>query len=764
MTDFIVGSRCLQRTVPASGVGRFVIPIVEELHRRGRLTAMVFDAELGPPPTHAVAVPAEIWVPSTRLAVRRLARSASPVYLAPWDDTDPSTADDHRAAGLPIASLVDAVRRTEPHTDGLVRSHGAPSMIRTASVVLTTSPGARRVAIDTLDLDPDRVVDIGVGLPRGLAPTDAPTTVAWRVHELIPAIDRPFALAIGDDAEPRIVRALFDAWSRLPNAARNGFRLVVASRSGAVTPHIGWLARTTSTSARSIVSASGLTDQALRMIQHGARLSIDIDDRAERAPMSALSAMATGTPTIVSSESALAPEVGPRAIVDLARPEEMARAIGAALTDDDVRRHLLEVGKLVTAPRTWLRAVDALEHAVTEATSTATHQFSTRARLALVGPFRPSRTGVGDYNTRLVRALQAHADVDCFVDGDWKTADVAGAAAFPISDLGRTRRPAEYDAVFVVIGNSAFHAESYDVLARCDAFAWFHEINLAALHAVRAHMRCPEEPAAYLRAMLRRCYGDEARQPTTMDDHHVLGRERFFMAADAARSARRTIVSSAHSRTLLELDSGGMLPTSPIVLPLAFPAVTRRPGRSGRAERPTIVSLGMLDEVKRPGVLVEAVAKLPAARRPRLVFAGPEALREPDRFRNDVRRLGIECEVTVTGWLSDDDYRAAIDQADLVVQLRSMSYGESSAAVVDAIAAGCAVVTSVAAFAGLPAGIVHNVAEDVSADDLAAVLGGLLDDDEEREQLGRAARTHAEGWSFDDLAATILEIASEPPT
>jgi glycosyltransferase involved in cell wall biosynthesis len=244
-------------------------------------------------------------------------------------------------------------------------------------------------------------------------------------------------------------------------------------------------------------------------------------------------------------------------------------------------------------------------------------------------------------------------------------------------------------------------------------------------------------------------------------DQYELANEGFLMAADAAAQAVFSIVSSGVAAKLLTVDTAGTVRPAPAVLPLAFPdvdATSLRPPRSTMGGRPLIVSLGRVHEIKRPEVLIDAVSHMAPERRPSLVFAGPDALRDSRAFWEHVRSRGLlEC-VSVTEWLTDDEYADWIRRADVVVQLRERSYGESSAAVTDAMAFGRAVVTSVAGCSDFPPGVHVQVAQDVTADALEQELAPLLFDPARRASLEDGARSFAREWSFDRVAAELVNL------
>ena len=92
------------------------------------------------------------------------------------------------------------------------------------------------------------------------------------------------------------------------------------------------------------------------------------------------------------------------------------------------------------------------------------------------------------------------------------------------------------------------------------------------------------------------------------------------------------------------------------------------------------------------------------------------------------------------------------------MQLRAHSHGESSAAVLDALACGVPVVTSVASCAELPSDAVTMVNQHAPPADIAAAIEGLLTDADRRERAAKAGLDYASSWGIDAVADALLRV------
>ena len=107
---------------------------------------------------------------------------------------------------------------------------------------------------------------------------------------------------------------------------------------------------------------------------------------------------------------------------------------------------------------------------------------------------------------------------------------------------------------------------------------------------------------------------------------------------------------------------------------------TRRGAPSAcRSTGPSPASLGVVTPAKRVGKVLEALASLPAARRPFLFVGGAVAGGDP--LQRYVKEHGLAGDVAFGGHLSEEDFWRAASAADFAVNLRHPTMGETSGAV-----------------------------------------------------------------------------------
>jgi glycosyltransferase involved in cell wall biosynthesis len=158
---------------------------------------------------------------------------------------------------------------------------------------------------------------------------------------------------------------------------------------------------------------------------------------------------------------------------------------------------------------------------------------------------------------------------------------------------------------------------------------------------------------------------------------------------------------------------------------------------------------------KRPDLLVDAAAMSGCD----LAFVGacPPFLAEVIGHRARIR--GCEDRVQVVGAVDNANWRHWIDQAALAVQLRDTASGETSAALLEALAAGLPVLTNVDSAEEYPAGTVSLLASP-EPEEVAARIMSVAGSGSELEALSAAGQSFAEAHQFDRLAEALISIVT----
>jgi len=374
-------------------------------------------------------------------------------------------------------------------------------------------------------------------------------------------------------------------------------------------------------------------------------------------------------------------------------------------------------------------------------------------RIAYWSPLPPMRSGIADYSAELLPVLARQLEVELIVPEGWRPAGpglagLAGLAAHPERALPGLLAAGRFDAVLYQLGNNRdYHASIYRALLEHPGVVAMHEYVLH--HLVRDLTLHAGDPAAYVREM-RYAYGltGEAVARRCLATGVPLDPWSYPLFERVVDRSLGVLVHNQFTRRRVEASR-----------PLARLAVV--PSHFSLGERPlpetaaaraalglapdafVVASFGFLTAAKRPRQLLRAFARL-RRRVPRAVLLLVGEVSPHFDFAA-VARPELMAGVTVTGHLDLERFLVHMAAADVAVNLRHPTAGETSGTFIRLLGLGKAVIVSrVGAFAEVPEGCCAQVDLDEGEEDLlVAVLERLEADPELRRAMGDNARRWA---------------------
>ena len=380
-------------------------------------------------------------------------------------------------------------------------------------------------------------------------------------------------------------------------------------------------------------------------------------------------------------------------------------------------------------------------------------------RLAYFSPFPPARSGIADYSAELVPYLAEHLELELFVDEGVRVDEsltsrfpVRGDRAFPaLWEAGR------YDAVLYHVGNNPdFHARTWTMLQRIPGIVVLHEAMLH--HLVRGMTLARGDLEGYVEEM-RYAYGKTGevlarRSLDTGIPLDVWSYPLFERVVDAslglivhndctgdrvlASRPETRIVKIPHHLSLRELEGlpGGTSPPS---------RDTARAALGILPDAFVVASFGFITPAKRLDVALRAFARLRQEVPHAVYLLVGEVSPHYDFAGILTASLAPGAPgVTVVGHTELDRFLLYMLAADVTINLRYPSAGETSGTLIRLLGMGKPVVVShTGAFSEIPDDCCAKIDLDETEEELlAAVLRRLATDEPLRRRMGENARRH----------------------
>jgi glycosyltransferase involved in cell wall biosynthesis len=397
-------------------------------------------------------------------------------------------------------------------------------------------------------------------------------------------------------------------------------------------------------------------------------------------------------------------------------------------------------------------------------------------RIAYCSPVNPIASGISDYSEELIPYLGQYAEVVVYIEDGVRPANAAlrqSVDVRPISRYARDQRRRRYDATLYHMGNSAAHLAIWHTARHHPGVIVLHDFVLHhfMLQYLVTHQRTP----ARYRAQAQQRYGAAGARVADQMLHGRFTEAAFGMPfCDDVVAAAEGLV--CHSRYVAQRVAA-LRPTLPLAMvPMGVPpaaTVDRAAARHALGLHDAtlvLASFGHINPYKRTDVVLRAMrALLAEGRDVHYLLVG--SISPHYDVRQAVARAGLRDHVTITGYVAHDAFATALAAADVCINLRHPTAGETSASLLRLLGAGKpTLVTATGAFTELPAAVAAQV--DLDESELALVCEYcrmLADQPALARGMAAAARRHvAEAHTLPGAARAMMAFLAqryswEPP-
>lgn len=629
--------------------------------------------------------------------------------------------------------------------------------LKRADLLLAISESSRQEAIDYLGYPADRALNISTAADvhfRRMELSDSERDALFARY----CIAKPFVMYTGGIDHRKNIEGLIRAFGKLPAKMRRKHQLVVicSMRSGDDL-RLRQVATEAGLAADELVLTGFIPEEDLIALYSACKLFV-FPSWHEGFGLPALEAMSCGAPVIAGNRSSLPEVLGdPAALFDPRDDGSIAEKVKSALGDDEFRHQLIENGVRRAAMFSWdkigKRAVEALKEVIARGPrlDAPAQRSQRRPRMAIVTPAPPAHTGIAYYAATLIRSLHEFYDIDVVLSDGATTDDPFIAANCNVIGSTSFRNSYEwYERVVYQFGNSDHHSHMVDLIQDYPGVLVLHDFFVSDLSSWREHLGGVHGNWAHdlyeshgIGAVLER--HDQSQLFSVIN--------KYPCSFAVTRHALGVLCHSDEARSLQVAWHGAEAAQDWAVIPM-IRSTPRLPARTDarhalgiKSDEFVVCAFGILGTSKLNHRLIEAwiESALGRDKRCRLFFVGGHGAEDYyAELRDKVQGDKAAARVEFTGWVNNAEYIQYLSAADVAVQLRGVTHGETSAATLDAMLSGIPVIANMSP--SLPRGAddaIAYISAEASAADLADALERMYRDRSLRSEIGQAGQRYA---------------------
>jgi glycosyltransferase involved in cell wall biosynthesis/predicted SAM-dependent methyltransferase len=556
----------------------------------------------------------------------------------------------------------------------------------------------------------------------------------------------------GADARKNLHR-LIRAYARLPKPLRDTHQLMMAGKiPDSEVTKLRRTAKSAGIGASHMLFTGYVTDEELARLYNLCTVSV-LPSCHEGFGLPALEAMSCGA-AVIGANTTSVPEVIGRqdALFDPYDEASVSQKLAQVLGDEafriDLASHGLERAKKFSWDESAKRAVAAFErlHAKRESPNPSAQAVIHRPKLAFVSPLPPERTGIADYSAELLPELAKHYDIEVVVAQE-HISNAWVRSNCPVRNSKWLRANASrMDRVLYQFGNSPFHEHMLSLVGEVPGTIVMHDFFLSSLLAYLEEHNIVQH--AWVRA-LHHAHGYPAVRERYEAGNAAEAKVKYPVNLEVLQHAQGVIVHSEYSRKLASEWFGEDFAKDWRVIPSLRKPYERLDRARCRAKLGLrlddfmVCSFGFLDPTKLNHRLLEAWMRSRLAQDAHnvLVFVGENHGGEyGNQLLESIRASGMEKRIRITGWTDMPTFRSYLAATDIAVQLRTLSRGETSAAVLDCMNYALpTIVNANGSITDLSPDAVWMLPDAFENGQLVEALETLWQNDERRAAMGKRA-------------------------
>lgn len=624
------------------------------------------------------------------------------------------------------------------------------SQLKNADLLLAISEHTKNEAIEHLSFPSNKVVNILGAADPHFKKINLTLKQISEVHNRYRLV-RPFVMYTGGIDFRKNIEGLISSYIRLPIEIRRAHQLAIVCKVLDVERDLLMnLAIKEGLSFDELIITGFVPEQDLVVLYNTCKLFI-FPSWHEGFGLPVLEAMSCGAPVIAANKTSL-PEIVGRsdAMFDPHDINSITSKMAQSLTDIDFRASLvlsgIEQTKLFSWSNTGKAAIDAFEHAVKSKNTfkklSIAKISTTKPKLAYVSPMPPEKTGIANYSAELLPFLSEHFDIVVIVDKSCKSESIIPASCNVQDACWFIANGNKFTHIIYHFGNSLFHRYMNELIKKFPGIVVLHDFYLSG---PPAHLDISgEDPGLWSKSLF---YSHSYRSISDLNfsNDYTSMIYKYPCNKEVLENATEVIVHSKHAKLLAHrfygIDSTYNWHVIPLIRVPKY--ISKFEAKTALGIDPNIFvccSFGILSPAKLIDLLIEGwlTSCLGGKSNIRLIFVGENI---DEKYSDEIQNLliskpDLSNNISITGFVDNNNYQLYLSAADMAIQLRTSSRGETSAAALDCIASSIPlIVNSHGSMAELPSNVVIKLPDEFTRNELVSAIEYLYKDDFKREAL-----------------------------
>lgn len=627
--------------------------------------------------------------------------------------------------------------------------------LKRADLLLAISESSRQEGIRYLDFPTEKIINISSAVDEQFQPQEVNALELNNV-KLRYGLVRPFVMYTGGIDLRKNIEGLIQAFAHLDKEFRRQYQLViVCSVKPPEKERLLKLGRQFGLEDNEVIMTGFVPDDDLPKLYQACSLFV-FPSWHEGFGLPALEAMTLGVPTIASNTSSLPEVLGNEdALFDPHSVTAIAQKIQGILSDENLALSLVKKGLEQAKKFSWdesaKRAISAFEelYQVRQNSLQNVSNGNIKPRLAYFSPVPAAASGIADYSAELLPELAVHYEIEVIVDQE--TVDHSWISAnFPVRNWRWFVEHAKrYDRILYHMGNSTFHIYMLNLMENYPGVVVLHDFYHSGL---LAHMDIFGNRRGILDHALFLSHGYKAVYERKIADDLSSIVWKYPCNQLVLSNAQGVIVHSEFSKKLAhewymgnDADQWELIPHLR-VMPYENSRSKARKVLGMKPDDFIVCSFGIVGPTKLNHELLDAwlSSVLLTKENCHLIFVGANDGDEYGlKLLEKINQSSASHRIKITGFVNMDMFRIYLQAADMAIQLRGLSRGETSGTVLDCMAYGLpTIINSNGSMTELPENALIKLDSSFEIGELTEKINLLSENVQIRESLGFAAQEY----------------------